>query len=166
MDDTVIINGVTLTFETGTIDAAGKVKAETSGAVSAGYLVDAINTPGTTTATFQLLSEANQNLLKGISAAAISGGIRVTAKGKSYISVSETLTAAADIWTLAKQKQHLLFGQGKPIDLVIQKRPNMVTKDRSGYLGKDVVSWTVFGKKTFTEGAEQLVNVEIRSDAF
>jgi len=164
--DTVVINGVTFTFETGSIDAAGKVKAETSGAVSAGYLVSAINAPGTTSATFQALSTANQNLLKGISAAAISGGLRVTALGYSYIAVSETLTAAADIWTLAKQIQHNLFGQGKPIDLVIQKRPNMLIKERDGYIGKDVVSWTVFGLKTFSEGADQLVDVGIRSDAF
>lgn len=164
--DTVVINGVTFTFETGTIDAAGKVKAETSGAVSAGYLVSAINDPGTTSATFQALSEANQNLLKGITATAVSGGLTIKVLGKSYIAVSETLTAGADIWTAALQIQHNLFGQGKPIDLVIQKRPNMVTKDRSGYLGKDVVSWTVFGKKTFTEGADQLVDVKIRTDAF
>lgn len=85
--------------------------------------------------------------------------LSIIAEGKGHMTFTETLTNATDAWTAGKLKQHNLFGQGKPIDLVIQKRPNMVMKDRTGYLGKDVVSWTVFGKKTFTEGADQMVNV-------
>lgn len=164
--DTVVINGATFTFETGTIDAAGKVKAETSAAVSIGYLVSAINAPGTTSATFQALSAANQKLVKGMTATAISGGLTLSAPGRSYIAVSETLTAAADIWTLALQIQHNFFCQGNPVDLVIQKKPNMKIKERDGYIGSDVVSWNVFGKKTFQEGTRQIVDVKVRTDAF
>ena len=43
-------------------------------------------------------------------------------------------------------------------------------KDRSdatyGYTGQDFVAWGLYGKKTFAEGADALVDVQIRSDAF
>lgn len=92
--------------------------------------------------------------------------LTIVKTGASFVAVSETLTDGTDTWTANSQIQHNLFGQGKPIDLVIQKRPNTVIKDRSGFLGKDVVSWTVFGKKTFNEGADQLVDIKIKSANF
>jgi len=164
--DTVVINGVTFTFVTGTPTNAGDVKAETSGAVCIDNLVAAINAPGTTTANFIALSAANQNLLKGITATDGTSVMTLKAVGKSYVVVSETLTAAADIWTLTKQIQHQLFGQGKPVDLVIQKDVNVTTKSRDGFIGSDIVTWFVFGKKTFVEGTKQMVDVQTVSSAY
>lgn len=173
--DTVVINGVTFTAETGDAsDAAGKFKAETSGTVSAGHLADAINNANGYAAsvgaagTYTELTANNRLLMKGITAEFTAGNsylvIRCQGLG-SGIAVSETLTAAADIWTLTKQLQHNLFGQGKPVDLVIQKDVNMETQPRSGYIGKDVTTWGVWGKKTFAEGAKQMVNVLVRIDS-
>jgi hypothetical protein len=164
--DTVTINGVVFTFVTGSPTNPGDVKAETSGAVCIDNLVAAINAPGTTTANFIALSAANQKLLSGIVATDGTSVMTLKATGKSYVVVSETLTAAADIWTTTKQIQHQLFGQGKPIDLVIQKDVNMITKSRDGFVGNDIVTWGVFGKKTFVEGTKQLVDVQTRSDAY
>jgi hypothetical protein len=158
--DTVVINGVTFTFETGTIDAAGKVKAETSGAVSAGYLVSAINAPGTTSATFQALSAADQLLMHGISAVAVSTtGLKVISQ-RGAIVVSEVLTAAADIWTTGMQIQHQMFGQKGAIDVVIQKEPNVEFKEVQDKLGRNVAPWTLYGLKTFLEGTYKLVDVQ------
>jgi len=47
------------------------------------------------------------------------------AEGRGYIAVSESVTAAADIWTTTKQIEHNLFLQGTPIDLAIQKMPSV-----------------------------------------
>ncbi|MFA4833580.1 MAG: hypothetical protein WC619_01885 [Patescibacteria group bacterium] len=169
-NDTIVINGVTLTFKA-TLAAAGDLHIGTAVTDTLTNMVAAINTPGTSiteaaTTGFTALSAANQKLMKDI--AAVNGTTYMTLKGygKSYVAVSETLSAAADIWTLTKQLQHNLFGQGKPIDLVIQKAINLKIKDRDGYLGKDFVSWAMFGKKTFDEGDKKLVDMQIRSDAF
>lgn len=164
--DTVVINGVTFTFETGTIDAAGKVKAVTDAATSITNLVAAINAPGTTSATFQALSAANQALMYNITATAVSGGLTLKAEGWSYVAVSETLTAAADIWTAALQIQHQLFGVVGAIDLVIQHRPTLQVKDVPTKLGKNFLTGLLYGLKTFLEGTYWLVDVKTRSDAY
>lgn len=167
--DTIVINGVTLTAAASP-SAAGEVDVAANVDATRVLLAAFINAGGATSSSgeYVALSAANQALWKGLSAVDSPSGdtLTITMLGRSYIAVSETFTDATDTWTAAKQIQHNLFGQGKPIDLVIQKRPNMLIKDRDGYIGKDVVSWTVFGLKTFSEGADQLVDVGIRSDAF
>lgn len=167
--DTVTINGVVFTFETGTVDTAGEVKSETDADTSFGYLKNSINTPGTSVSgQYSAVSAANQALLKNIVATHDTSANTITLKGEGwgYVAVSETLTAAADVWTTTKQIQHNLFGQKGATDLVIQKRPNVKVKERDGYIGADIVSWTVYGLKTFTEGKSKLVDLQVRSDAF
>lgn len=167
--DTVTINGVVFTFQTTIGVTAGNVLAVTDGVTSLTNLKNFINAPSTTSANQVALSAANQALLKNI-VASISGGatgtLTLKAEGYSYIAVSETLTPTADVWTAALQIQHNLFGQGKPIDLVIQKKASVQTFHRDGYVGSDVVSYVVYGLKTFTEGKDQLVDFKMRSDAF
>lgn len=165
--DTVVINGATFTFVTGTPTNAGDVKAVTNAATSITNLVASINAPGTTVSgTFVALSTANQNKLKNITATAVSGGLTLKAEGWGYVAVSETLTAAADVWTAALQVQHLLFGRKGAIDVVIQKEPNVEIKDVPDKLGKNILPWTLYGLKTFNEGKDMLVDVQVRSDAY
>lgn len=169
--DTITINGVALTWKATLGTTAGNIHICSDAAHSLDNLVASINAPGTnvaeaTDAGFRAVSAANQKLLKGITAT--DGATYMTLKGEGwgYCVVSETLTAAADIWTTTKQLQHCLFGQGRPIDVVVQKYPKLEIKDRSGYIGKDFVTWMLYGVKTFDEGDAQLVDVQIRSDAF
>jgi hypothetical protein len=167
--DTVTINGVVFTFETGTINAAGKVKAATDGVTCMTNLAAAINAPGTTSATFQALSAVNQALLRNITATcttSATGTLTLKVTGKGSITVAETLTPAADVWTSALQVQHLIFGQGKPIDLVLQKAPKMMVRDRDGYIGSDVVNYIVYGTKVFTDGKRRMVDVKVNSSSF
>lgn len=162
--DTVTINGVVFTFQTTIGSTAGNVLAATDGVTSLTNLKNFINDPGTTSANQIALSAADQNLLKGITAS-ISGGatgtLTLKVEGKGSIAVSQTLTPAADVWTTGLQIQHLLFGQGKPIDVVVQKYPKMMLMDRSGYIGKDVVNYLVYGLKTFADGARRMVDVKM-----
>lgn len=168
-DDTIVINGVTITAKASP-SAAGEIDVTGTADATRALIATFINAGGATSSSgeYVALSAANQKLWKGLSAVNDNSAntLTITMLGRSYIAVSETLTDGTDEWTTGKQKQHCLFGQGKPIDLVIQKKPNMVTKDRDGYLGKDVVSWTVFGLKTFDEGADQLVDTQINSVNF
>jgi hypothetical protein len=164
--DTVTLGtfyGQTITFKfvTGSPTDAGDVKAETSGAVSAGYLNAAINAPGTTSATFIALSAAKQYSMIMVSSAVISGGLKITVKGIPVVTPSEALTAVADIWTPARQIQHILFGQKGSIDCVVQMKPNVNIWHRDSYIGDDVVSQEAFGVKTFADGAAALVDVKV-----
>lgn len=164
--DTVTMRGVTFTFKTTLGSTAGNVLIGANVTASKTNLAALVNTPGTTTSTGVALSTANQKLLKNFSAALVTGGVKITALGVSYVVVSETLTDATDTWTAALQIQHNLFCRKGCTDLVIQKMPTMTDKSRDGYLGRDIVSYTVYGKKTFLEGVSAMVDVQIRSDAF
>lgn len=170
--DTIVINGVTLTFKDAIGTTAGNVHIGASSAgVALDILVASINAPGTTVAEgaaagFVAVSAANQALLKGITATDVATYMTLKSEGRGAVIVSETLTAAADIWTTTKQIEHQLFGIKGATDIVIQKYPNFVTKDRSGYLGQDFVTWTMYGLKTFDEGDDMLVDVQSRSDSY
>jgi hypothetical protein len=164
--DTITIRGVVFTFVTTIGSTAGNVLIGANVTASKTNLAALINTPGTTTAQGVALSSANQKLMKNFTAALVTGGVKVTALGVSYVVVSETLTDGTDTWTAALQIQHNLFCRKGCTDLVIQKAPTMTDKSRDGYLGRDIVSYTVYGKKTFLEGTSAMVDVQIRSDAF
>ena len=168
--NTVIINGVTLRLIT-TIAQAGDVAIGADAAASAVNLAAMINdTEGLAYSTegtlYWNLTKANRDLLTGISAVSAATYITVKAEGWGTVIVSETLADATSIWTTTKQIQHQLFGQGKPIDLVIQKYPTLGIFHRDGHIGKDFVSWILYGLKTFDEGDRALVDVQVRSDAF
>ena len=169
--DTITINGVELNFKETLGTVAGTIHICDDQEKTLNSLVAAINTPGTSVdsandAGFVALSAANQALLATITAT--DGGTYMTlkAEGRGYIAVSESVTAAADIWTTTKQIEHNLFLQGTPIDLAIQKMPSVSIWHRDGYVGSDVTTWQMYALKTFAEGARQMVDVAVRSDAF
>lgn len=170
--DTIVINGVTLTFKDTIGTTAGNVMICDSGVPETlDNLVLALTTPGTSITTgadagYVAVSAANQRLLANITAYDGTTYLGIEKTGASYCVVSETLTAGADIWTANKQIQHNLFGRKGAIDLVIQKYANMNAWHRDGYIGYDIVTWQMYGIKTFDEGDAELVDLQIRSDGF
>ena len=165
-DDTVVINGVTFTFTTSLGAAAGNVHITTSAAKTVDSLVAAINTPGTTVASdtdagFVALSSADQKKLQDVTATDATTSLTLVSEGHGHLAVSETLTDDDDVWTDGKEMEHLIFGQGRPSDIIVQKYPNMMTKDRSGYIGQDIVNYIVYGLKTFDDGDKKMVDVQI-----
>lgn len=92
--------------------------------------------------------------------------LSIVFSGAGRVTTSETLSDGTDTWTDEKTIQHNLFGVKGATDLAIQVRPNMRVKERDGHIGVDVVSWTVYGVKTFDEGDNMLVDVQVRSDSF
>lgn len=160
--DTLTINGVVFTFETGTIDTAGKVKSETSTAVTLDNLVAALNAPGTSSSTYSAVSAANQKLLQGLVATDGTTYVSIVIEGGGEVTVAAS--AAADVWSATTA--HLMFGKKKCVDLVIQKEPNVVFKDVQDKLGRNVLPWTLYGLKTFVEGAQMMVNVQLDASQF
>lgn len=159
---------ITFTFKTTLGSTAGNVLIGGSADVARANLVGLINTPGTTDLNGVALSATNQALLKNVTAINdnTADTLTLNATGKGYVVVGKTLTDATDTWTPAKQLQHQMFGVKGAIDLVIQVAPRLRLNPRDGFIGRDVVSWNIFGKKTFAEGARRLVDVKIRADQF
>lgn len=159
--DTVTIAGVVITFETGTIETAGEVKSETDLETTLTNLKNFLNAPGTSiSAKHQALTNADDlNTLSGIVATSTATYLEIAWKGGSEAVVSAS--EANDPWSL--ETVYLQFGQKGAIDLVIQQAPKVVFKEVQDKLGKNVLPWTMYGKKTFTEGARALVNVKVNS---
>lgn len=175
--DTIVINGVTFTaMATPETGVPGSFDIENSAANQAITLAKAINNSeeyaaeaGAADLYFEL-TEANRKKMSGIVATASTTYVLLKGEGVGYIVVSKTTNDSATVFVTGKQIQHNLFGQGKPIDVVIQKYPNIKFVPRSdasyGYVGEDMVSWQLYGLKTFKEGADTLVDVQCRCEAY
>lgn len=163
--DTVTIAGIVFTFETGALDAAGKIKAETSVEVTNGHLAAFINTGGVATTTDgYVLSAANQRICKNLYAVATATYVTVYHKGTANISVAGS--EVADTWT--HKKQHLYFGQRRSTDLVIQLRPDveMASTVPAGKPGMNVLVSALFGVDTPYERKSRIVDVQLDSSDF
>lgn len=174
--DTIIINGVTLTFKT-TVDAgvtAGQVKIASTVDLTRANLVAFLNLYGASTladatnAGYNAVSRANQRLLKGMTWTNDNTANTATmvASGWGTVVVSETLTDATDTWTTTKQKLNVLFALSKSCSLVVQKTPELTENPVSGKIGRDYIAWTVYGIKVFVDQAPMIVSLAVNSSAF
>jgi len=162
-DDTVTINGVTFTFKAAP-SASGEVDIGASAAASVDNLVAAINNDngyaagaGSATAYYEV-SKANRAKLQGITATDGTTSVDIVSN-RGYRPVSQTMTAAADDWD-AVVIWNLVMEKGS-IDIVLQKEVSSVIKDIPTQLGKRFITWTRFGIKTFSEGAERMYALPI-----
>lgn len=158
---TITIGGITYTGETGTLDAEGKFKIETSDLpATLANIAAAINGGGAAVSgKFYGLSEDDQMTSKKFYAVATATYITVYHKGTANISVASS--ESADVWS--HKKQHCYFGQRKSTDLVIQMRPNVESASTvaAGKLGMNFLSSTLFGVDTPQERKSRILNVEI-----
>lgn len=159
---TVTIAGVVFTFETGTLATAGQVKSETSVAVSIDNLVAMVNGTETSGTEGVSLSDANRWKLEQAGVTATDGTTAMTIVAYGDITVATSVTA--DAWTV--QTQHALFGLKGATDLVVQKSPNVVFKEAEKRLGRYVYPWMLYGKKTFADMKDALVDVQINASAW
>lgn len=164
--DTITINSITFTFVSSIGTTAGNVLIGANTAATLDNLVALINAPGTTTAQGVALSAANQDVVKDWVAVDGTTYVEVRAKGASYLTVSGS--DGTDVWTAAKQIQHNLAGRKKAIDCVIQKEPSveMASTVSAGKSGMNILPLTLFGVKTFNQGKNEILDVQIRSDAY
>jgi hypothetical protein len=168
-DNTVTIAGVTFTFHTTLPTSAGGLHA--TGTVDNTRLnfANALNAPATAiaesaTAGYTPISAENVFLLRDkrrITAVDSAGADTLTITGFGDITVSETLTAAADVWSA--QKQTSLFCVRGCIDQVVQMPPK-IEVDRDPDQFADIVkSLLGYGVKTFADGAREMVKVSINA---
>lgn len=161
--DTITINGVTITFETGTIDTAGQVKSETSTAVTLDNLVAFLNAPGTSVSgKYMALSVADQKALLGLTATDATTAVTIAFQGGGEVDVAAS--EAADVWSATTA--HIMAGQKGAVDVVVQKAPSVEFKEVPDKLGKNVLPWMLYGIKTFDEGDAALVDIKLDTEQF
>ncbi len=169
--DTITIAGVTFTFETGAIDTAGKVKSETSTAVTLDNLVSAINnTDGAAAGAvasggkYQEVSQENRVILDSIVATDGTTYIDVECVGMGEVVFSAS-DEANDPWS--KEILHCLAGRKGATSMVLQKQPGVKVIGDPDRLGDNLTAWMLYGIKTFTgEDKKALVDVNVASSAF
>ena len=77
------------------------------------------------------------------------------------------MTAGADVWTTALQKQHCVFGIAKSCTtLVMQKKPSVEVKDNPNRLGKNILNGVLYWVKTFADNAKNMVRVELNASGY
>jgi len=160
--DTVSINGVTFTFSD-TPDAAGEVDSSGTLAESLALLVHAINSTGTPGATtYVAISDDNRWKITqaGIVATENDTALAITGYGDIVVTDSESDAS----WSV--QTNHLLFGAKDAIDLLVQKSPSVEFRVAEKRLGRYIYPWMLYGIKTFGDGADQLVDVNIDASSW
>jgi len=164
--DTIVINGVTFTFVSSIGSTAGNVLIGGDVDTTRATLAAFINDPSTTSSNQVALSASDLNLVRRISATNDDAAdtLTVAAEGYGFVVVSTNLTAGGDGWT--SQISHQMFGQKGAVDMVLQEKVQVRTSDIPKQLGTYVKPFALYGKKTFTEGANALVDVQIDSSSW
>jgi len=158
-NDTVTISGVTFKFVSAIGTDPGNVLIETAVADSRTNLLNAINKgAGAGTKYVEVSNDNRWKLTKNNVVGVVNGNnVDITANGE--ISVAETLTAAADVWSA--QYSYLLMGMKKATDLVVQQAPNVEFRVAEKRLGRYCYPWMLYGVKTFTDMKDALCAVKL-----
>ena len=162
--ETITINGVTFTADAdGAAVGAGHFSIQTSAALCIAQLASAINDDGTPGVdTYIALSAEDRQLIEEAGIVATISGTDLLLTGYGDIVVSEACAGSG--WSA--QTQYSLCGVVGAIDLVTQVAPNVVFKEVPDKLGKNVLPWTLYGKKTFTRMAGSLVAIKMDVSAW
>ena len=180
--DTLVINGVTLTFKD-TVDAgitAGQIEIGSTVDVTRATLSTFITGGGATTtadstvgtnavsATPNSTGFSDQDRLANITATNSNSAdtMTIVALGKGFMTVSETFTSANNIWNTGTQIQHCLIGVANAIDLVIQVAPKLDVRKRDGFVGWDIITWGAWGGKVFNDGIVKMVDVKVSTEVY
>lgn len=160
--DTVIINGVTFTFNTTLTTTAGSVLISGSADAARANLVALVNTPGTTTTYGTALSTTNANIINQISkivATNSNSADTMTIAAAGRLIVGGTMTATTNTWSL--NMIHCYYGKIGAIDLVVQDLKEVDMRPTADRRGTNVFSSYLAGLKTFADGAKKFLDVKI-----
>lgn len=169
--DTVVINGVTLTADAdGAAVGAGHWSIQGSADACWASFTELVNGTGTAGVDNYIdVSAADRRKLKNITAVHDTGADTITFTGSGWgtVEVSETLTAAGNVFTTGKEQVHCIFGLSKSVSLVMQKYPSLTERPSpQARIGNDYIAWAVYGIKVFQDQAPQIVQVAVDSTSF
>lgn len=154
--DTVVISGVTFTFKTTLGSTAGNVLIGADAAAARANLKLAVEKGAGAGTNYVELSLRDRFLITRKRAIACGSAEGMLFTGYGDISVSETLTAAADGWSL--QRQSSVFMIRGSIDMVLQMMALEIGDKEKGFadLPKGMIG---VGTKVFDDGAVQMVKM-------
>lgn len=157
--DTVTINGAVMEFaadaDTVSNDSYLGVLRTGNADTDRAALTACINNSGTVGTTYSdpdaENNDARWKLTKaGVVATNDNGNDQMTIVAYGDVVVATNLSDGTDAW--ASQVQHVLGGIKGAIMLLVQKQPNVSSHDTGGAsspkLGVNILSWTLYGKKT------------------
>ena len=154
--DTVSVAGVTFTFKTTLGTTAGNVLIGADAAAARANLAAAVNGTSGAGTTYVELSNENKYLLREKRGVAATSAASMAFTGYGDISVSETLTATADVWSA--QRQTSIFMVRGAIDMVLQLKGLEIIRKEAGFA--DLVKGMIgVGTKTFNDGATLMVKM-------
>ena len=166
--DTVTIAGVTWTFNTSLGSNAGSVLIGADANGSQTYFVASINDTNTAATGLSgthyndLSAEDRFTIRDKRSITALKSSTNVVIEGFGDIVVSETLTAAGNVWS--EQRQDSMFLCKGAIDLIVQIPPRVEVLRAQNQFADIVKSLLGYGKKTFADGAREMVRVKINAN--
>lgn len=166
-DDTITVNGVTFKVVASPA-VAGDVDLGADADATRANLAAAINGGAGAGTAYIEVSAANRRKLLNVTATNdnTANTLTLTGNGVGVLTVSETLTDAVDGLVAAKSAQHCLFGQKGAIDVITQIKPMIKTVPKTDSFGTNILTGTLYGLKTFADGAPRLINVNINSANF
>ena len=169
--DTMVIKvadqTITITFSD-TIGTAGDVHIASTVDITRANLVEHLNNVGTTEAEatdtgYTAFSNDHQSVLYGLTATNDNTNDRMTLtwRGVGAPIVSETFTSASNVWATGLNISNNLFTRKGAVDLVLQRQPNIqVDRDIDRVEEHIIKIYSLFGLKTFADGARRMVNVK------
>jgi len=154
--DTVTVSGVVFTFKTTLGSTAGNVLIDGSAANARANLKSAIEGGGTAGTDYVQLNSRDAFLLRRKRTISVTSAAAMAFTGYGDISVSETLTASADVWSA--QKQQSAFMVRGAIDLVVQFMDLKIGDKEKGFakLPKGIIG---VGSEMFDDGKVLTVNL-------
>lgn len=157
---TITIDGVVFNLVTTIGSTPGNVLIEVDTATTIDNLVAFINNPtATTSKQVAFTSVADLDKVERMTATDGTTYLGIVYNGGSEATVASS--EVADVWSL--QTVHQYLGEKGAIDMVIQMAPKVQFKDDPDRLGKNVHTHTLYGKKTFAEGAAVMLDVQVNA---
>lgn len=146
--DTLTINGVTITFAASPANA-GECKP------TAAALIGMINGVMATAGDYVEFDAADRAKLLSVNASAIANGSNVEIVTAGSVAYSQSGV------TLGGEIAHCWAGQYGCTDMVIQKDVAVQKNKEPKKTGYNYLCWTLYGIKTFTEGAKRCIKVDV-----
>lgn len=163
--DTVSVGGVTYTFVTVIGATPGNVLIGGSADAARANLAAAINAGAGAGTNYIELSAANRGIMDTLRLTATNDNaldtLTVVGIGAGRLTVGETLTAPADVWT--KNFVHFFYGVVGSIDVVVQEEVDMFMTQEPKQDTKNIFNDIIYGIKTFDDGAATMLDIWVNA---
>lgn len=162
--ETIVIGGVTFTAVTTIGSNPGNFLIGADADATFLNLTNLINNPSATSSTQVALSAANQNVI--LRTLRLTATQNATANTVTLVGIGSgrlVITEGLANTVLTKNFVHCYFGQRGAIDVAMREDVNSEIRDESRRRASNIFASALYGVKTFNDGAQQFLDVQITS---